>query len=614
MPVTLYLDFETKDLAITQDLGSGWPYKDKVSVIGYSFAFDDRPVSWREGTKDLEDIIDMADIIVCHNSSYDVGVLHMLGIDYQHKLLIDTLLLAKLFDNRLMKYNLNYLSEKYFNETKYEEDFVKIVQDLKLIKSKAQDPIKYAKINLDIIYKHQPEVVIKYANQDVELTRKLGKYFIPKLENTDYDFYSDLLKSVIHSRAVGVRVDVQKVYTSIELLNKELFAVNQTLSKYLQGRNPNSSVQLAQVCDELKVSYPVTPKLNPSITAKWIEMQEGEFFDSLNYYKKLNKIKNDFLEKTLNLVAGIENCTLEEVRNLSYSRIHPEINIFGATATGRFSGSNPNVQQQPKRDEFSRPLVRSIFIPEEGEDWYCLDFSSQEPRLQVHYASLIGSESGKDMAEEWNLNPEYDMHEAVANIVGISRKEAKAINLGLAYGMGVGKLSKSLKLSTKQASSLINKYHEGAPYLKDLVDKAKTNILRNGYIKTILNRKLYKDDTTIDEDGREQDFSYKAINKLVQGAAADQTMAAMVIAYRYGINIMFPVHDELTLSSNNPLEVLKLKYIMENSFRLLVPSKAEVTKGKNFADQIEEDIELSAEDNYEFSTFKESFIPLKSFI
>jgi DNA polymerase-1 len=305
-------------------------------------------------------------------------------------------------------------------------------------------------------------------------------------------------------------------------------------------------------------------------------------------------------------VASAEGITVEEAMHLKYSRIHPEINIMGATATGRCSSSNPNVQQQPKRDEYSRPLIRSMFVPEEGETWYCLDFSAQEIVLQVHYATLIGSEHGKIMAEMWNTNPNYDVHEAVAERVGIDRKTAKTINLGLSYGMGVFKLARSLKISTKDASALIKQYHENAPYLKDLVTAAKSKILSAGFIKTLLGRKLYKDNTIYDDDGRMQDFSYKAINKLVQGAAADQTMASLVYAYRAGIPVLFPIHDEIALSSKSIEDVAKIHYIMEHVIDLKAPARSEVTAGPDFADQTKLDVDLST---INIDQFKKDFVP-----
>jgi len=610
----LFLDFETKDRGIDAGLGAGWPYNNLVDVIGYSYALGDAPVRWSTCHNKLKALVESVEAIACHNASYDVGILIMLGIDISQVLIYDTLIMAKLYDNSYLSYSLNKLSEKFFNEVKLEEKFKDIAVELKLVKSKTMDPVKYCKINLDKVYAAYPDVVIDYANQDVELLRKLFYKFTTDSEffkDHDWTFYSDLLKIVLDIRKRGARIDINQLFKSKELLEADLFSVNNKLSRYLQGRNPNSTVQLAQVCDELNVLYPVTDKGNPSITKAWLDQQEGEFFELLKSYKKMTKLLNDFINKTIDSLKFLNNVESDEdLKVVKFGRLHPEINIMGATATGRMSSSNPNFQQLPKRDPYAKPLVRSIVVPEDGERWYCADFSAQEPRLQVHYAARIGSAAGVAMAKKWNDNPDYDMHTEVANLCGIGRNHAKTINLALSYGMGLGKLSKSLQLSTKEAGLLVKKYHAGAPYLKDLTEATKNQLSKNLYIKTLLGRKLRKDSDLVDDNGQIQDFLYKAINKLVQGGAADQTMVALVMCYRAGVKINFPVHDEVTISAATLEEALKLKYIMENCVRLLVPSKSELTVGPSFANQ--EPVELS-DYTQGITDFTATFKPLLNF-
>lgn len=618
----LFIDFETKDKGIDAGLGAGWPYNDMVKVLGYSYAINTDDIVWSTSVNKLKALVASVDAIVCHNALYDIGILEMLKLDYGDKIIYDTLVMSRLYDNNLMKHNLDYLSEKYFSENKSEEKFKEIAYALKLVKSKVQDPVKYCKANLDKVYEAYPEVVIEYAIQDVALLRKLFNKYQAAIEGNqqrffdqhDWNFYSDLIKCVVDIRRRGVRIDIRRLYNSRELVQKDLFDINLKLGTYLQGRNPNSSAQLAQICDELGVTYPRTDKGNPSITAKWVEDQEGEFFDLLKTYRKLNKIENDFITKTINMLKVVENVDADEqLLARKYSRLHPELNIMGATATGRFSSSNFNVQQLPKRDPYAKPLVRSMIVPEEGDTWYCADFSAQEPRLQVNYAALIGSTSGAKLAEAWREDPFWDMHSEVAKLCGIDRPAAKTINLGLSYGMGVTKLAKSLNLSVAAAKSLIQSYNKGAPYLKELDSAVKKSLERNLYIRTALGRKLRKDSDAVDDNGRIQDFLYKGINKLIQGSAADQTMAALVSCYRHKVYVNFPVHDEITLSSSSVLDAAKLKYIMENVFKLLVPSVSEVTCGTSFADQEDTALELTPAEQEIFNKFCLDFVPIKSF-
>lgn len=584
MSKTLYIDFETKDLGIQLGLGAGWAYKDKLSVVGFAYAIDDGEVMWSEDTSILNKLCSEVKFIIAHNAVYELGILSMLGVDTSNNTIICTKLHAILENNNRLSYSLDNLSKTILKESKTSDELAEIAVELGLVKNKRQNAKQIAMSNIDVIYQNRPDIVIKYAVQDVKLCRKLAK----NVYQHDFNWLSDLIKSVVESRMEGVIVNLDTVTKLRVQLRKDINSHLKILDRYLQGRNPNSSKQLAEVCDLLKVKYPKTDKGNPSIKRDWIVKQTGEFFDSLNSFLELNKIYNDFLTKILEMAYKITGtCELH-----SKVVIHPEINIFGATKTGRFSSTNPNIQQQPKRTELGR-LVRTIFEPKQGDDWYCLDFSSQEPRLQVHFAATIGSKTGLTMAEDWRLDPHYDMHGAVADMVGIDRKQAKAINLGLSYGMGIDKLSKNLGVDRHEAEVLRNKYNTMSPYLNDLTTACKHVILDRGYIKTISGRKLYKDDTVV-SGNKVQDFSYKAVNKLIQGSAADQTMVAMVEAYRQGIKIMFPVHDEITISTNDITKVIKLKHIMEHSTKLLVPSLTEVTVGKNFGDQ--EGVDLNETD------------------
>ena len=143
----------------------------------------------------------------------------------------------------------------------------------------------------------------------------------------------------------------------------------------------------------------------------------------------------------------------------------------GGTVTGRFSSSNPNLQQIPARDPEIKKLIRGLFIPEEGQRWGSFDYSSQEPRLLVHYCSVLRQRDRHPMIDE--VIDEYhkgdaDFHQMVADMAGISRKEAKTVNLGIMYGMGVGKLAAQLVLSTEEAKALMAKYHQRVPFVKTL--------------------------------------------------------------------------------------------------------------------------------------------------
>ena len=239
-----------------------------------------------------------------------------------------------------------------------------------------------------------------------------------------------------------------------------------------------------------------------------------------------------------------------------------------------------NMQQIPSRDPVFGPMCRSMFIPEEGETWYAIDFSNQEGRLQVHYANRLKCEGASLIAAEFNKDPNLDMHQMVADMVGIGRREAKAINLGVSYGMGVSKLADQLGVDVKKAKIILDKYNTLAPYLHELNKKCMKVMQDRKAIKTIGGRYSAIDPTMI-IDGRTVSFEYKALNKLIQGSAADMTIQCMIDAYKEGLPVLLVVHDELVMSGTKE-QALRLKEVMESCLDLDIPIVADLGEGENW--------------------------------
>jgi DNA polymerase I-like protein with 3'-5' exonuclease and polymerase domains len=137
--------------------------------------------------------------------------------------------------------------------------------------------------------------------------------------------------------------------------------------------------------------------------------------------------------------------------------------------------NNPNLQQIPARDPELGPLIRSLFLPEEDEQWAAIDFSQQEPRILVHYAHVYGKSRNLELngvsefVDGYRENPDMDFHTMVAEMAGIGRKQAKVINLGMMYGMGVNKLSEQLDIPVDEAKTIIRQYHSRVPFVKGLM-------------------------------------------------------------------------------------------------------------------------------------------------
>lgn len=258
------------------------------------------------------------------------------------------------------------------------------------------------------------------------------------------------------------------------------------------------------------------------------------------------------------------------------------------TITGNCNG--PNLQQIPKRNKDLGVWCRGIFVPEDGDSWYSLDFSNQEGRIQAHYAYLTKCDGASNLVEQFKVDPKYDLHQEVADICNISRTNAKTINLGLSYGMGEGKLCHSLGLPTRkidkygriievagpEGKEILDKYNDLFPFLKQLIEKATSSAKQHGYIRTIGGRAVSNDRAII--DGKLVLFEHKAFNQLTQGSAFDQTALCMIKAYEQGLPVMLTIHDELNLSGNEE-QAQQLKDIMENTVKLSIPSVTDIGSG-----------------------------------
>jgi DNA polymerase I-like protein with 3'-5' exonuclease and polymerase domains len=274
-----------------------------------------------------------------------------------------------------------------------------------------------------------------------------------------------------------------------------------------------------------------------------------------------------------------------------------------------------------------------LFIPEQGCNWGTFDYSQQEPRLVAHYALKFGLPSVNTIADSYENDPSTDFHKIVAEMASIPRSQAKTINLGLFYGMGKAKLQGELGVSKEKSEELFSKYHGQAQFVKQLMSKVMKAAESKGQIKTLLGRRCRfpkyepilrgadwgtyvppEDDERMrelqemgphlkdfegniikDKDGNpkrnywyqnstRRAFTYKALNKLIQGSAADMTKKAMVDLYKEGLIGHIQIHDELDFSIESKEQSDKIKQIMEQAVDLEVPNKVDYEKGPNWGE------------------------------
>jgi DNA polymerase I-like protein with 3'-5' exonuclease and polymerase domains len=416
----------------------------------------------------------------------------------------------------------------------------------------------------------------------------------------------DLLPCLVDMTYRGVRVDMDKTERTRDALLKREAELHKEIKRQAGfGVEIWAAQSLSKAFDELGIAYPKTEKGAPSFTKTFLAEQQHPFAKLIVDARNINKTSGTFINNIL------KYCNKD-------GRIHGHINQNrsdqGGTVSGRLSMNNPNLQQIPARDPELGPMIRSLFLPEEGEQWAAIDFSQQEPRILVHYAHVYGKARGiplqgaKDFVQKYNDDPNTDFHTMVAEMAGIGRKQAKTINLGMMYGMGVNKLADQLDIPVEEAKSLINQYHDRVPFVKGLMNGVMNRLNEkdaSGSIRSILGRKcrfdLWEPDSfamhkalpyrdAIKEYGDttrlKRAFTYKALNRLIQASAADMTKQAMVNIYKMGRIPLVQVHDEIAMSVKDKNDAMQIAQIMESAVPLEVPNKCDVEIGPSWGEAV----------------------------
>jgi len=588
------VDLETYDPDL-KTKGSGWPTKNG-HIIGVAIATENGswyfPIRHETGgnldpkrvMRWVSDVCsDPRKTYVFHNAMYDVGWLQAEGVNIAGKT-VDTMIVATLLDENRFSYSLNNIGRDYLQQKK----------DEKLLKDAANEWGVDAKAEM---YKLPPQYVGPYAEQDAALTLRLWKLFkglIVKEEIQDvFDLEIRVLGSIIKMRTRGVRVDCDRA----DQISKKLEQEERVLIKKIKDQSGVSvdiwsAASVAKAFSSIGLGYPVTGGTGaPSFTKQFLAAHEHEIPKLIVRARELNKARTTFLEAIM--------------KHQHNGRIHADIHQLrsdeGGTITGRFSYSSPNLQQIPSRDEVIGPMIRSLFLSEEGCQWGAFDYSSQEPRIVVHYASILKFKGASEFVTQYNKDPRSDFHQIAADIVGVPRKQAKTINLGLFYGMGVTKLSNQLGLSLEDGKKLFARYHEEVPFVKQLSEYANDAASKRGSIRTLLGRKCrydkwepvsfglhkpltHKEAFTEYGPNIRRAFTYKALNSLIQGSAADQTKKALVDLTDEGILPMIQIHDELALSIPDKITARKAKEIMENCVKLNIPSVVDAELGPSWGE------------------------------
>ena len=589
-------DLETKDTQL-KTRGPGWMTNNghiigvAVAVDGWKgyypirhengFNFDPgRVLKWTAKTLSTDAIK------IAHNAVYDLGWLHAEGIKVNGPI-VDTMSMATILNENKFSYALNSVGKDLLNEIKDESKLKQAAIDFGV------DP-------KNEMYKLPAIFVGDYAEQDADLTLRLYKTMRVMIDKESlssvYKLEMQILPIVFEMMKRGVRVDVEQAHHYKKTFkNSEKKILDSIFKDTDIAVDIWAADSVAKVFDKLKIEYPRTEKTEkPSFTKDFLSKHEHPIAQKIVQAREFNKLQTTFLDTIFK----------HEKNNRIHASIHQLRDGVSGTVSGRFSYSNPNLQQLPSRNPEIKKKIRGLFLPEEGSVWGSFDYSQQEPRLATHYAFNLGCDGAEDVVNIYNKDPNADFHDIVSKIANISRTNAKTINLGLLYGMGVKKLAEELKFDKDLVKEFLAKFHKQIPFIKDLSNRVSQYANSTGYVATLKGRKcrfelweptsfgVFKAlpyDQAKEKYGRHHALqragTYKALNRLIQGSAADQTKQAMVDLYNEGMVPLVQIHDELTLSIDGSKETKnKIIDIMTNCVKLAVPSKVDCETGKSWGD------------------------------
>jgi len=589
---TIAVDLETYDPHL-MTCGPGWA-TGRGHIVGVGIATESWkgyfPIRHQGGGNLDEDIVlrwlrntlasEKRDVIF-HNALYDVGWLRREGVHVGGKIL-DTIVAAPLVNENRYSYSLDNLGEFYCNEKK----------DESLLQNAA---LSFGVNPKSEMYKLPSKFVGPYGEQDAALTLKLWQKLKMEVQEQGLEKILDmecrLIPLLLEMRWRGVRIDEQKA----DDVSKKLSIEEQKLQveikrKYGAEVNLWANASLEAIFEQNKIWFPRTAKGMASFQKDWLEGHEHELPQLIVRARKLNKARTTFIDKMIK-----DHCFDGRI----HAEAHAMRNDRGGTVSGRFSYSNPNLQQVPARDPEIGNLIRSLFIPEDGCQWGVFDYSQQEPRLTVHYADRMNLAGAKDAVVEYT-EKNADFHQIVADMANIPRKQAKTINLGLSYGMGKEKLIKELGIDDTEAEGLFQQYHNKVPFIRGLQDQCARVAMERGYIRTFAGRRCrfnlwedryertlplpYEEAQEKYGDNLKRSYTYKALNRLIQGSAADMTKLAMLGLWEEGIVPHLQVHDEVDISVENTEQADKIAEIMETCVELAVPLLVDKELGSSWGE------------------------------
>ena len=554
---------------VSEQAGQGDLFAKNTAMVGYELVKNQLDLT--ACLAQLKPILEDEQIKkIGQNIKYDLTVFANHGIEVQG-VAFDTML-ESYTQNSTGRHNMDDLAERYLGHKTiaFEE-----------IAGKGKNQLTFDKIALD--------VASEYAAEDADVTMKLHQTLFPELEKTPTllklfnEIEMPLVRVLSHIERNGVLIDPQKLLAQSQEIEQRLAEVEAEVHQAAgQEFNLASTKQLQEILFE-KLGLPVkkkTPKGAPSTNEEVLEelAQEGHIVPKLLIeHRGLSKLKSTYTDK------------LPQMINPKTGRVHTSYHQ-AVTATGRLSSSDPNLQNIPIRNEEGR-RIRQAFIAREGYKIVAADYSQIELRIMAHLAHdegmLKAFTEGKDIHRS-----------TAAEIFGVSleevtneqRRNAKAINFGLIYGMSEFGLSNQLGISRQEARTYMDAYFNRYPNVLQFMTDIKAKAAEQGYVETLLGRRLYLPEIKSSNGMRRKAAERVAINAPMQGTAADIIKVAMIgidkmIFGDENIKMIMQVHDELVFEVKAEMvehysQLIKTE--MEKAIKLHVPLIADVGVGDNW--------------------------------
>jgi DNA polymerase I-like protein with 3'-5' exonuclease and polymerase domains len=446
------------------------------------------------------------------------------------------------------------------------------------------------------LWKLDPKYVGEYAETDAGNCLEIWHKVEPMLreQNLWNLFILEMRYAVVvaEMRKRGVRVDVDRAMQFRDKLTLWEAEASKQLKTLVGFEVPVwEAATLAKAFKQRGIVFPYTapseahPNGQPSFTAPWLKTIDDPLAKLALQIRRWEKVRGTFVEGFfINLATN--------------GRVYPQINPLptddSGAVSGRSSCEKPNLQQLSAKDPEMAAEVRGLCLPEEGADWAALDYSQQEPRLAVHFAFLAGVRGARQVVEQYRKNPRIDFHNMVAELAGILRGPAKILNLALIYGKGEAatcrelgfeveviktKRGKTMEVAGPEGKMFLEAYHKVVPFVSGLKDACKRAVKIKGYIRTLLGRRC--------RFGEDKAHDHMAVNRLVQGSAADQLKKANVDMYeQLGEVPLVNVHDEIGMNKWSDRQIELAVQCMVETTPLEVPVVVDVAVGRNWGEAL----------------------------